>query len=134
MPLQIERNAAETIVAAVDAASKLLPDYASTYDICQKAGVEVQDYRNARFTLLGQNPSGEVSPGMSAETQTPASPVEAGWALFEIGSTGKFEIQRDDELAHFASDEDAVQYVSRMAAEGSAFHKDALARHLADRA
>lgn len=71
---------------------------------------------------------------MNAEAKNPESQAEEGWALFEIGLTGKVQIQRDDESAYFGSDEDAVQYVTRKAAEGSQFHKDALSRHLADRA
>ncbi|HEJ2342264.1 TPA: hypothetical protein ACWLUJ_005781 [Pseudomonas aeruginosa] len=55
-----------------------------------------------------------------------------GWALFEIGLSGLVEIQRDDEMAIFETDEDAVDHVKRMAAQGSQPHKDALARHLAD--
>lgn len=56
MPLKIERDVAETTLAAVDQAKDSLPTYASTYEICKKAGVAVQQYRNARFTLLGPNP------------------------------------------------------------------------------
>ncbi|HBP6526465.1 TPA: hypothetical protein L6A81_12565 [Pseudomonas aeruginosa] len=55
-----------------------------------------------------------------------------GWALFEIGLSGLVEIQRDDEMAVFETDEDALDHVKRMAARGSQAHKDALARHLAD--
>lgn len=55
MPAQIDRNAAEEIVNLVDKAKDALPDYASTYAICKSAGVEVQQYRNARFTLQGPN-------------------------------------------------------------------------------
>lgn len=55
-----------------------------------------------------------------------------GWALFEIGLSGLVEIQRDDEMGIFETDEDAVDHVKRMAAQGSQPHKDALARHLAD--
>ncbi|HGM8090045.1 TPA: hypothetical protein ACKP9S_006476 [Pseudomonas aeruginosa] len=55
-----------------------------------------------------------------------------GWALFEIGLSGLVEIQRDDEMAVFETDEDALDHVKRMAAQGSQPHKDALARHLAD--
>ncbi|HHK0379474.1 TPA: hypothetical protein ACQQJB_003648 [Pseudomonas aeruginosa] len=55
-----------------------------------------------------------------------------GWALFEIGHSDLMEIQRDDELAVFASDDEAVDHVKRMAAAGSQRHQEALARHLAD--
>lgn len=63
---------------------------------------------------------------------TPEEQADEGWALFEIGHSGLMEIQRDDEMAIFATDDDALAHVERMAAQGSQRHQDALARHLAD--
>ncbi|WP_213664148.1 hypothetical protein [Stutzerimonas stutzeri] len=44
--------------------------------------------------------------------------------------SGLVEIQRDDELDVFATDDDALAHVERMAKQGSIHHKEALARHL----
>ncbi|MGG2621738.1 hypothetical protein [Pseudomonas aeruginosa] len=70
---------------------------------------------------------------MTMHTQAIHHPqADEGWALFEIGHSGLMEIQRDDEMAVFASDDDALDYVKRLAAEGSQRHQEALTRHLAD--
>lgn len=61
------------------------------------------------------------------ETQFPSS---EGWDLFEV--EGKLEIQRDDEMEIFASDDDAIAHVTRMAQAGSQIHQEALSRHLTD--
>ncbi|HEP8970153.1 TPA: hypothetical protein VDU83_002489 [Pseudomonas aeruginosa] len=75
-------------------------------------------------------------PAVSAPAvEAPAEKVDLsseGWALFEIGRSGRVEIQRDDEMGIFETDEDALDHVKRMAAQGSQPHKDALARHMAD--
>lgn len=77
-----------------------------------------------------------TQPAVSAPTvEAPANKVDLsseGWALFEIGRSGLVEIQRDDEMGIFETDEDALEHVKRMAAQGSQPHKDALARHMAD--
>ncbi|WP_124128493.1 hypothetical protein [Pseudomonas aeruginosa] len=76
-----------------------------------------------------------IAPAVSAPAVAHASEdglASEGWALFEIGRSGLVEIQRDDEMAIFQTDEDALEHVKRMAAQGSQPHKDALARHMAD--
>lgn len=51
-----------------------------------------------------------------------------GWGLFNDG-----EIQRDDEADIFASDEEAVEHVRRLAEAGSALHREALSLDAAQR-
>lgn len=48
--------------------------------------------------------------------------IREGWGLFNGN-----EIQRDDESAKFRSDAEALAYVKRRAAKGSAYHRSALA-------
>jgi hypothetical protein len=49
-----------------------------------------------------------------------------GWNLFNIDGLGRGEIQRDDDTAQFVSDEDAISFVRRRAAEGDAVAAKAL--------
>ena len=59
-----------------------------------------------------------------------------GWGIFDIDSSGRLEIQRIDDMlvfcsegdgkSIFVSDGDALAYVERQAADGSAFHQKAL--------
>jgi hypothetical protein len=49
-----------------------------------------------------------------------------GWGVFNGG-----EIQRDDEMGYFDSDDEAVEHVKRLAEGGSMLHQVALAQHVA---
>lgn len=76
-----------------------------------------------------ENPEFEKSPSGYIGTDG------EGWALFEVGTDldkPLMEIQRDDEMGIFATDDDALDHVKRMAAAGSKTHQDALDRHLLD--
>jgi hypothetical protein len=55
-----------------------------------------------------------------------------GWALIENTGTGFLEIQRDDEMGRFESDDDAVAHVKHMASQGSVFHQEALSKHMSE--
>ena len=53
-----------------------------------------------------------------------------GWGIFdlcEVGRPDPYQLPRIDADARFASDDDAWQHVAARAAEGSAYHRDALA-------
>lgn len=60
-------------------------------------------------------------------TDYPASQqaVEEGWCIIWSDTRG-WEIQRDDEQKIFATDDDAQAYVEAQAAQGSAYHRQAL--------
>lgn len=50
-----------------------------------------------------------------------------GWALFNADALSGFvEIQRDDTMAKFPDDEEALYHVQRLAGMGSALHRAAL--------
>lgn len=55
-----------------------------------------------------------------------------GWDLFEVYGSDLMEIQRDDEMGIFETDDDALAHVQMKADEGSAAHRNALARHMLD--
>ena len=53
--------------------------------------------------------------------------MQEGWAIFNHPKHA--EIQKDDEAAVFASDEDAVSFIVERALAGSAGHAKALVLH-----
>lgn len=55
--------------------------------------------------------------------------LDKGWDLFDVNGSELYEIQRDDEMAIFASDDDAIDHVRKHAALGSKRHIEALAVH-----
>jgi hypothetical protein len=66
---------------------------------------------------------------MRFTTKDQEQAVNEGWAIFNRPERG--EIQRDDEAAVFASDEEAIAFVTKSALGGSGFHARALTVHLA---
>ena len=58
---------------------------------------------------------------------------DQGWDLFDISDDVKL-IQRDDEQGIFKDDDEAIDFVRRMAQTGSQRHIDAITRHDADTA
>ena len=55
---------------------------------------------------------------------------ETGWALFDTGVDGPFQIQKCDSLAVFDTDEQAIAFVKEKADKGSTHHQEALAKHI----
>jgi hypothetical protein len=56
--------------------------------------------------------------------------MDTGWGLFGYDSSDLRQIQRVDEAGIFASDEDALEYVTERTKAGSAKHAQALETHL----
>ncbi|MBI6883053.1 hypothetical protein [Pseudomonas putida] len=57
---------------------------------------------------------------------------DEGWALFDVDGSGLMEIQRDDELDVFETDDDAIAHVLARSEQGSLSHRRALALHMLD--
>lgn len=114
-------------------------DYRVTYMIGERVSESVMNQRELDECRANCE---VIEAVVISQREDPATPHNAqavshdqadeGWGLFEIGLSGLAEIQRDDEMAIFETDEDAVEHVKHMAAQGSQRHQEALARHLAD--
>lgn len=50
--------------------------------------------------------------------------LKEGWAMFDVD--GRWQLQRDDEMARFASDAEAILYVASCATAGSKLHLEAI--------
>jgi hypothetical protein len=70
-----------------------------------------------------------MSPGTEWPDRYSRLATREGWDIFDVDGAGYFEIQKDDCLEKFWSDDEAIDFVRAKAAAGSAVHRTALTIH-----
>lgn len=94
------------------------------------SGEIVEVFVDHGITII-RNDEDELSPWMSLRDGRNATPdwnlaEQEGWGVF-CNSDCETVIQRSDEVARFANDDEACNFVCQLAADGSAYHQMVLA-------